>query len=151
MIEVEMNEDIRRFEPKIIGMFTKRQAIAITIGVLYAIPIGLLLPIKDISNKIFVIIILIAPAAACGWIKLNGCYFESLILRILYKFILTPQKRKYVYKNSYRELSDTVKEKEERAKMDKMTPEQRKAYLRKKEMKKKVVYNNKDEKLKIYK
>ena len=74
MIDVEMSDDIRKYETKSIGMFTPRQFACIVLGLVVALPIGLILPIQDVWNKIIVIILLALPIWLCGY-KINGTNF----------------------------------------------------------------------------
>lgn len=148
MIEVEMSEDIRKYEPKAVGPFTLRQLICFGIAAIIAIPIAILLPLRW-DNKLLVACIIVVPIALCGYIKMDGMPFEVLVLRLVYMYILTPGKRKYKRENTYRTAMKRMQKQEEQRKMAKMTPAQQKAYLRRKNRKKSIVYSKKRQ-FKVY-
>ena len=152
MINVQMSDDIRKFETKVISFLTFRQLICVFIGLLYSIPLSLLIK-TGWETRIIWICLFASPAVAMGFIKWDGLHFEGIVLRILYMYILTPSKRKVICKNPYREGIQYIKDKEEKAKLDKMTPAQQKKYKKLKEQKKVVRYNfdKSKEDLKIYK
>lgn len=148
MIEVEMSDDIRKYNTKVWGPFTKRQLICIVIGLVYSTPIALLIPVS-LDNKMLIWGILIIPALACGYVTLDGAAMEVMLLRIIYLYFLTPARRKCIQKNLFHEEMKQMEKIEEKQKLSRMTNSQRKTYLKKKE-KKHVVYSNKKEN-KLYK
>ena len=108
MIEVEMSKDIRDYQPKIIGPFTKRQVLGIVIGAAYAFPIALLLPVSDMFVKIMIAMVLAAPAVMCGWVDLYGMHLEQFVIYVIRKNYLTPRKRKYKTESTfYEEIKNT--------------------------------------------
>lgn len=148
MIDVEMSDDIRKYETKTLGMFTTRQLICAFVGLGYSLPIGLLIP-TSASNKILIIGILMIPAILCGFVKMDGTHFEVFAMRFLYLYVLTPARRKMIRKNSYKESLDKQRAREEKIKLSKMPESKRKSYQRAKEHKM-VKYTNKRE-YKVYK
>ena len=108
MIEVEMSDDIRKYDTNFIGSFSKRQCISLGLGCLLAIPIALALPLS-MDNKVFIGFAIALPIILCGWIKMDGMPFEVFIIRYIYRMILTPRKRKYKSKNAYRKYYDKIK------------------------------------------
>ena len=151
MIEVQMTDDIRKYETKTLGPFTTRQVICFIIAAVITIPIAALTDFEW-DNKMLLVLVLSVPIVACGYVKMDGAYFEILALRLIYFFFLTPKKRKYVRKNTYKKLQEAVEKSEKKAKLGKLTESQRKAYQKHEEAKKKKVnikYSNKKE-LKIY-
>ncbi len=147
MIEVEMSSDIRKFEPKFVGPFTKRQIICMILSLSTFIPAFILMKYitEDVTNRALVGMAFAAPIILCGWFKMDGCPLEVFAARMIYKYLLTPQVRKYKRKNTYRIYGDKV----EKAKLKKMTPKQQKEYLDKKNNTY-VRYNQKNPKYKIY-
>lgn len=141
MIEVEMVDDIRKKDPPIIGPFTARQVICVAIAGTYSVPIAVNLPL-DITYKIIIGLLIALPVAICGWIKINNEPFEIVMVRYIYKHILTKRKRRVKQPNPYYEALKTVRKKDEQARIKKMSPRKRKAYLKKKK-KKKITYSRK--------
>ncbi len=131
MVSVEMNDDIRKFETKLIGPFTKRQTICFVVGIAYSLPVAMLVP-TSLTNKIFIGLILAIPALICGYAKMDGMYMESLFFRVIYLLFLTPSKRKYVTVNSFREMLKGKEKKRETARLAKMSKSQQKAYHKRK-------------------
>ena len=127
MIDVEMSDDIRKYETKSIGMFTPRQFACIVLGLVVALPIGLFLPINDVWNKIIVIILLALPIWLCGY-KINGTNFEVLVIRFIYLYYLTPAKRKSVQKNWFHEDMNAYNKNLEKIKLLKLDKSQRSEY-----------------------
>lgn len=151
MIEVQMTDDIRKFEPKTIGPFTTRQVICFLIAAVISIPIAFLTDLA-IDNKIILVLVLGIPIAACGYVKMDGAYFEVLSIRLIYFWFLTPKKRIYKRNNRYKEYIKALEKKEKDAKFAKLTESQKKAYRKYEQNKKKkkdIKYSNKKE-LKIY-
>lgn len=153
MIQVEMTEDIRKYETKAVGPFTSRQIACIIIGCVYSIPIALLIP-ASWTNRMFIFMFLMAPAVMAGYCKLDGTHFESLVFRIAYLYILTPTKRKYKSKNTWRKQLNKIKAKEKKQEMAKAQKAAGKTGKKKSGNKKKidkpeVIYSKKPE-FKIY-
>ena len=122
-----MTDDIRKHETRIVGPLTKRQLIWLVIGSAIAVPIALAVP-TSWDNKIFILLAVLAPAILCGFLKVDGTNFDLYFGRVVYKLILTPRRRVYKTKNTYRELLKQAKKKEEQAMLSKMTPMQQKKY-----------------------
>ncbi len=148
MITVEMSDDIRKYENKTVGPFTSRQVKSMLIGLLYTVPITMILPIS-LNNKFFVALLLFAPAFACGYVKLDGAYFEQIVINLLYMYILTPRKRKQIQKSEFMSEYRAFKEKEEKIKLSKMDAAKRKKYLETHGKDKKIIYSNRKE-FKVY-
>ena len=148
MIDVEMADDIRKYETKTLGMFTTRQLVALCIGAVYSLPIALLIPVS-FENKLLIFGLLMAPAIICGFTKMDGTNFEVVAIRMIYTFFLTPAKRKRIQKNTFREAMEKRDQKEEKIMLSKMSDSKRKEYEKNK--KKKVIkYSNRKE-FKVYK
>ena len=143
MIEVEMNDDIRKFETKFMGSFTKRQTICagigIVIGIIVAFIASKLFGVEDMTTKFMVGAIAAMPLFMCGWGKMRGLPFELYVGKMIYRIYLTPCIRKYK-SVTYREELKKIRKKEETDKFNKMTPKERKQY-----QKKKISYSQKKE------
>lgn len=148
MIEVEMNDDIRKTKAKVFGKFDLRQLICIIIAASYSIPIAIILPF-DITLKFVFGILLAIPVVLCGWIRLNKEPFEIVLIRYIYKHFLTPSWRKVKRNNSYKAVLNKIRKKEEKKKLKEMSPNQRKEYQKKQKKGKTVKYSKKSQ-YKIY-
>lgn len=102
MLQVEMSKDIREYEPRIIGPFTKRQSLLIVIGVVISTSIAFILPIPSFYIKLIIASCGVFPFVMCGWIDMQGMHFEQFLLYILKNSILTPSIRRYKSENAYR-------------------------------------------------
>ena len=127
MIEVEVVQDIRKHKSKIFGPLGLREFICIGIGAAYSIPIALAIP-ADVLTKVAVGIFLAFPAVLCGFIKVNKEPFEIVIIRFIYKRILTPRKRKVKRIPEYKADLIAMRKKEEQEKVSKMSKRKKKEY-----------------------
>lgn len=150
MIDVEMSDDIRKYETKTIGSFTTRQVVCMVIGFTVGIPIGFLLPIESMENKLFVSALFAIPIILCGFVKMDGVYFEVIALRMIYLFFLTPAKRKAILSNSFHESMNKQKAKEERTRLSKLSESKRKEYYARKKNKAKFIKYSLKKEYKIY-
>lgn len=130
MIRVTMVNDIRKYETKMIGPFTKRQTICMIIGIVFGVLAALVLPLK-MSDKLLVAVVCGAPIILCGYIKKNGRYLEELALFWVYRNLLTPKLRTARCKNHYRETLNEINRQEEAKKNQNMTPKERKTAQKK--------------------
>lgn len=122
MIELEIPQDIRKFETKLFGPFTTRQAICFIIAAvvsfaMYGI-LGKLMP-QDVC--FFVILVIDLPVLLCGWVKPYGMPFEKFAQTAVTTTLISPPVRKYVTENKF---SDKIEE-------DKKEKETRKARMKK--------------------
>ena len=101
MIEVPMTEDIRKYQPRVLGPFNLRQIVCMVIAAILAIPLWKLIEM-EMDDKIFLIVMVLLPVVACGWVQMDGLPFEKLLFRMIYYYMLTPKKRKYVTENTYK-------------------------------------------------
>lgn len=108
MIEVPMTDDIRKYQPKVLGPFNFRQLFCIILAAAFALPLWGLVDLS-VDNKVLVIAIVLFPIIACGWVKLDGLPFEKLIFRLIYYYFLTPKTRKYKTENTYKKAYDKNK------------------------------------------
>ena len=147
-VEVEMTDDIRKYEPKTFGPFTTRQTVCLFIALAYSIPVGLFVP-TSIDNKILIIIVVALPTIMAGYLKMDGANFEVLVLRLLYFKILAPGRRRYKSYNTFRAAMSQMEKKMERKQLARMSESSRKDYLDRKKQKKVVRYSRKKD-FKIY-
>ena len=108
MIELEIPKDIRRYEAKLFGPFTTRQAICFIIAAVIALFVYF--GLKDIIVQdilFFVIIIVDLPLLLCGWVKPYGMHFEKFAKTAIGTTFISPAARKYVTENRF---SDKIEE-----------------------------------------
>ena len=146
-IEVDMAADIRKYETKEYGIFTKRQFKYVLIGGITGVVFGLLIPVSLMSRivigaSIWILIVI------CGFIQIGGLSFEVVILKLYYMNFLTPKKRKCKIENSYRELYKAMKKQDEKDYYKSLSPKEQKAYM--KAQKKKTITYSSEAEYKIY-
>lgn len=108
MIKVRMLDDIRKFEPKFIGPFTKRQSISVGLALGIFIPLFLIIP-STIFMKIAISIFFAGPVAMTGWLKFDNLYTEEYLIRVLYRVFLTDKYRIYKTELEFKKFSDERK------------------------------------------
>lgn len=148
MIQVEMIDDIRKTEKKVLGSFTLRQVICILLSLTYSVPIALLIP-ANIVIKFLIGFALALPVMLCGWVTVNNAPFEIVLMRYIYKHFLTPQKRKCRTANPYKKALKKVREEKKQEKINAMTIRQRKEYEKQLKKGKTITYSTNEE-YKIY-
>ena len=124
MIEVPMTKDIRDYEPKVIGIFTARQLVCICIASAYGIPLAFLLPIEDITLRITVAVLLMAPVIICGWVKAYEMPLETFVRRALLTSVFRPAIREYRSNtcNSYKGTPKRAEKKKKKMKKSRKYP-----------------------------
>lgn len=137
-IQVQMNDDITKYDTKVIGPLNKRELKCSLIAVGCALPGAIIAP--DPVSKVAWAIGLAAPALLCGWVTFYGLPFEMLFFRFLYMKIC-PVKRKYHSVNIYQVTLDNMKKNEEKRKIAEMSPKERKKYQKLCAKKNKVIYS----------
>ena len=106
MIEVEMSKDIQDFSPKVIAFFDKRQLVCVGLAGLVGAAVYSATGFLSIDIRFTLVLLLAAPIAACGWVKLFGMPLDIFFLRCMLPIMMSPQKRKYVSENTYSYLDD---------------------------------------------
>lgn len=96
MIEVPMIDDIRQYETKFLGPFTKKQLIYTIIAVIVCAPLFFLMFMTkmDLVFKILLPLLPAIPIELAGIVNINNTPLEAFALRVIYNKILTPAKRK---------------------------------------------------------
>lgn len=150
MVTVEMNRDIREFDPKIIGPFTKKQAKCVGIMAAYVIPLFLVLCRINLRLAIVVVGASILPPILIGWVKVRNLSFEKFLLRWLYWRIQTPRIRRYRTQPYTKKLLIDAKKREEFEKIASMSRREYKKYEKEQAIKNTVVYS-KNPKYKAFK
>ena len=92
MLEIQMSKDIKTFEPTIVGPFTLRQIIWITIGTVLVMPAFFLMP-GEITVRILIATLIAAPLIMCGWVKVQGMYLDRYLMIIFVYSLLESRKR----------------------------------------------------------
>lgn len=114
MIEIEMSKDIRAYEPKVVGMLTKRQLICVIIACAFGgvsfLFLNFLFPEMDIFWKALISVIPAVPVLQCGWTKKYGMPLEVFVLKYQIPNAFRPPIYPYKTENSYLQyLSDKGK------------------------------------------
>lgn len=102
MIEGEILNDIKGYEPKFIGPLTLRQTACIGLATITSLPIGFLTG-QVFINEIAITIggIVGVPFMICGFWKPYGIPFEKFAKQFIKMQILAPKNRKYKTENYY--------------------------------------------------
>lgn len=132
MIRVQMSDDIRKYEPKLVGPFSTRQLVAVVVASVFFLIAFVLLPKMDVTIRCLLALLIASPAACCGFVKMQGKPFEVIVIKIIYLFFLTPAKRKNRTEHEYRKEFYKIKHEDELRKVAALTPSQRKTYEKKK-------------------
>lgn len=100
MIEVDMTQDIREYEPKLFGLVTSRQILLLAAGCCYSIPLAVFLPLgDDITVRFMVGMLCMIPVILLGWVEVYGMRLEQFLWQALLSLVLTPHNR--IYKTDY--------------------------------------------------
>ena len=129
MVEVEMTKDIKNYEPRLIGPFTTRQVILLAIGLAYAVPMAIWLPIEDITIRILVAVVALAPMIACGWLDMMGMRLEMFVYQAFIKRIFRPKERVYEVDESNPYMTMVKEEQPLEAKKKKLKVKKSKKYV----------------------
>ncbi len=132
MIDVEINEDSRKYELKIFLGMTKRQLLCVGVGIILTLILFSLLPKEKLSLEVraFIGVLPLLPCWAIGWWKPYNIPAEQYIKILLTNFFAPPV-RKTVIKNEFYE--DYVK----MTKAETAEPDKKKKNSKKKKEKKK--------------
>lgn len=145
MIQVEMVDDIRKYEPKLIGPFSKRQSIAISIGVVLGLILMNIIPLSNSTEKFAVFIFSVVAVGLFGWITMDGTPLEIVLVRMIYLYFLTPSKRKYASSCTFKTDMRNMERLIEKDKLSRMSPRERKAYEKEKAKKNIITYSDNPE------
>ena len=138
-IEVPMPDDVRKIKTKFKG-FTKEQFKSISVSVGVFVGMAVVLPIEDTVLKGSISFLIAAIFLIPGWFSVYNQSFSVFMTRFfVYSFVI-PLKRGIERRNEVKEEYIKLKKKRENAKIQKMQPKERKAYLKEK---KKIVYSSK--------
>jgi len=95
MLIADVNPDIKGYETKIFGLFTKRQLVCLLIALVIITPAIFLLPIEKIEIRIFVAILIGMPAIICGFWNMYGMPVEQYVSIIIRTKFISPAVRRY--------------------------------------------------------
>lgn len=102
MIEIEINEDVRKYKTKLIGPFTTRQVICLILGSITIVGIAQYLkPILTSDLTTFICMVVAVPFMAVGWIEPYGMKMEDFARTAFISLALAPSIRKFEHTNSY--------------------------------------------------
>ena len=125
MIEIEIPQDIRKYEAKLIGPFTTRQllcTIGLVIGCVISYKAATSLFGSDSSLRTIFPMIVAIPFGLVGFYKPYGMPFEKFAKSVFVSMFLAPTKRLYKIKNTHDEF-DKIIDNEEKAKLAKENPQ----------------------------
>lgn len=125
-----MNKDVRTFDPKIMGPFTRRQLIALCVAAAYAIPIAILIP-GDAMAKVLVGCILAIPAILCGFVDVLGLPLLQFITYCVIPSIINPKVRKFRSENQYEIYLQEADMRNQKKKGKQTEPQRKVTYSRK--------------------
>lgn len=110
-MDIKINKEIRKYKEKIYFNLTLRQLVSVILGLGIAVPV-FFFGRKYIGDDAvaWIIILVVMPIFAIGFIEVNGMTFEKLMVQILKFEFIKPKERIYVTENIYKIL-DSVKEK----------------------------------------
>ncbi len=132
MIEVDFNRDIKNLEPKFIMNLTKHQCKWLLIGLIYAVPICAVVPLK-LYGRILLGVVLLIPALIVGTIKWYHMNMDVFIFRWLYARVWTPSRRKRTSQNTIRRAYDALLKEDEREALKRLSAKERKKLEKQKE------------------
>lgn len=102
MIEIEIPKDINKYEAKLIGPFTKREAGCFVCACVLGIPTFLFLRERvPMDLAAIVTMLIIIPFVLIGWINPYGMHFEQFARTAFVSNFIAPSKRKYVTMNQF--------------------------------------------------
>ena len=104
MIEIEIPKDITKYEAKLAGIVTPRQAICVAIAAVCAFGVRALFKMIGVSNKFetFGMMAAVAiPLLFAVW-KPYGMKLEEFLETAFVNNVLAPTKRKYLSENEFR-------------------------------------------------
>lgn len=101
MIEVEIPKDVRKFESKVVGPFSARQAVCLAIATPIILVSYFLLDFLATDTRMFVSAILGIPILAFGWYKPYGIKLEDFLKTAFISAMLSPKNRLYKTNNVY--------------------------------------------------
>ena len=145
MVQVEMNRDIREFEPKVIGPFTLKQAKCVGVMAAYGFPLFFTLYKHSLYTAAIVVGISIAPPILIGWVKVRNMSFEKFFIRWFYWRIRTPRIRRYKSKPYLKEFVEAEEKKIENDKIAAMSKRELKKYEKEKIANSRVRYSKNPE------
>ena len=135
MIQVQMLDDIRSYQTKFLGSFTKRQCICLAVAApLFFIFLYVTMGIAKLSFDTAIVVSLVLPSviAACGWIKISNLPFEQYVIKVLYRTVFTTKVRLYKTKLPVKEQFKYAKKQAEKEYTSKLSKKELKAYEKKK-------------------
>lgn len=114
-LEIEVNEDIRKYQPKLIGPFSLRETGCLGVAAIsYFIAKTVLSEILPTDVAGWFSLIFLAPGLAAGWFKPFDQYLEVFLKSYIKTNILSPRIRTY-----RRVYSDKTEEKQKHKKSKK--------------------------------
>jgi hypothetical protein len=102
MLEVKIPKEINRYENKLIGPFSGRQALCIAcMGAINIATFKLCISFLPRDIVLMICTMISIPWGLLGWVKIYGMHFEKFFLSVAKNMILAPKVRKYKTENYY--------------------------------------------------
>lgn len=109
MIEIRIPKDVRKYEPKLIGPFNKRQAICLGIFTpVMLVLFNIVSPFFGNTIAAYTCFPVAGLAYLFGWVKPYGMGFEQFLASTFINNMLAPSNRKVVEKNYYAILTEAA-------------------------------------------
>lgn len=103
MIEIEIPNDVRKYDSKLIGPFTARQAICAVVGGIIVFAGLQIFSFLPTDMKMVLSMLLASPALLLGWYKPFGMKLEDFLKTAFISAMLSPKHRVYKTENIYAE------------------------------------------------
>lgn len=119
MVRVQLLGDTRKFEPKLVGRFNKREIICIFCAIpVFFLFFLLFFFVKNILVHVLLALIPCIPVIMCGRMHIAGIRPEKLIAKTFYRTIFTPKVRTRKNENEIKKLLKAEIEKDEKQKKE---------------------------------
>lgn len=116
MLQIVIPQDIRKYEPTLLGAFTTRQVIwglIMMIGVYVIWGIEKALGVDPMTAPVWIIALI--PGVLFGWIKPYGMKMEAFLASAFVSNVLAPKYRIYQIDNFYDHMKDEEEERESKS------------------------------------
>jgi len=113
MIEIKVPKEIKTYQEKVFISLTLRQVISVVLIAVIAIPLYIF-GAKLIGDLIsLVVMLVVAPIAAFGFVRWNDMNFEQIFEAIMTTMFLYPANRIYESENIYAQIAKQLEEEAE--------------------------------------
>lgn len=95
MVEVQMNSDVKKYEPKLMLGLTVRQIEYVGLGLVVGIAAFQYANGLSMDSRVTFAFGLALPVIICGFIKVYGMYLDQYLVNLFRGYVLRPKKRIY--------------------------------------------------------